>query len=394
MGIADSPLQDRVLFVEATPRSGTSWLITLLAAHPDVAGIASESHLFDQGLVSLFDSHERPPWGPTLSAFVSEGQLADLVRDLCDGALLAVRDRVKPQASWVAEKSPLLGAGARATLERKLRCFPDAWYLHLVREEKDVIRSFLRSRFGHGWERPAVGSSVRDARAAIRDVLHNHPRYRELTYEDLCADPGLALSDVLGWLGLRYDEEVADCVRTLSRERYARDAPRRSAGSRGAGMATVRRLGGRLRQLASGGRVRERGRGVTTPSAGARLVEALKSADDGRLRESTTEDLELELRTPGGDVRASGDEARTILAQVGKLVFGGPFVTVDWHAADGSPFGSFLFQGMTGDTRRVDVSFHWFPHGDRVTRLIVVSAGDLGGRPLEDWRAEPQIVHR
>ena len=45
MGREGSPLRDRVIFVEGAPRSGTTWLVTLLATHPEIAGVEAESHL-------------------------------------------------------------------------------------------------------------------------------------------------------------------------------------------------------------------------------------------------------------------------------------------------------------------------------------------------------------
>jgi hypothetical protein len=49
MSIASSPLRDHVSFIEGAPRSGTTWLLTLLATHPDIAG-SRESHLFNFGV--------------------------------------------------------------------------------------------------------------------------------------------------------------------------------------------------------------------------------------------------------------------------------------------------------------------------------------------------------
>ena len=58
MGRDGSPLRDRVIFVEGAPRSGTTWLVTLLATHPDIAGVQAESHLFDFGVDRVFDNIE------------------------------------------------------------------------------------------------------------------------------------------------------------------------------------------------------------------------------------------------------------------------------------------------------------------------------------------------
>ncbi len=57
MRIESSPLRDRVIFIEGAPRSGTTWLLSLLATHPDIAG-SRESHVFNYGVDRLFDNFE------------------------------------------------------------------------------------------------------------------------------------------------------------------------------------------------------------------------------------------------------------------------------------------------------------------------------------------------
>src|SRR3712207_3808898 len=95
MGVAGSPLRDRVIFVEGAPRSGTTWLVTLLATHPEIAGVQAESHLFDFATDRLFDNLEhRHPTLHGLRSYLDRDQLVDLVRDLCDGVFMAMRDHV------------------------------------------------------------------------------------------------------------------------------------------------------------------------------------------------------------------------------------------------------------------------------------------------------------
>ena len=75
MAIEDSPLRERVIFVEGAPRSGTTLLTALFSAHPDVAGVTGESRLFERGVGLLFDNHES---GGHLDTYVSRAELADL----------------------------------------------------------------------------------------------------------------------------------------------------------------------------------------------------------------------------------------------------------------------------------------------------------------------------
>src|SRR4051812_48466444 len=109
MGIADSPLRDRVIFVVGAPRSGTTWLLNLLTTHPEIAGVEAESHLFDFGVDRLFDNFDgrNPGIRPGLRAYAERAALVDAVRDLCDGLLLAMRSRVSAgKTPFVVEKTP------------------------------------------------------------------------------------------------------------------------------------------------------------------------------------------------------------------------------------------------------------------------------------------------
>src|SRR3954452_13428825 len=110
MGVGGSLLRARVIFVEGAPRSGTTWLVTLLATHPEIAGVEAESHLFDFGVDRLFDNLEqRHPKLRGLTSYLDREELVDLVRDLCDGVLLAMRAHVSvgPEPPFVVEKTPI-----------------------------------------------------------------------------------------------------------------------------------------------------------------------------------------------------------------------------------------------------------------------------------------------
>src|SRR4051794_31183399 len=140
MGIAGSPLRDRVIFVLGAFRSGTTWLATLLATHPEIAGIEAESHLFDSGVDRLFDNFDgRNPYYH-LQNYLDRDQLVDLVRDLCDGVLMAMRAHVSPGATppFVVEKTPIAMGLEGLDLARKRECYPDAWFVHIVRDREAV----------------------------------------------------------------------------------------------------------------------------------------------------------------------------------------------------------------------------------------------------------------
>lgn len=196
MSVESSPLRDHVIFIEGAPRSGTTWLLTLLATHPDIAGVEAESHLFNLGVDRLFDNFEvRHPPLPRLHSWVARKELVDAVRDLCDRLFLAMRSHVAADTNprFVVEKTPVDRKTGERDLARKREVYPDAWYLHVVREREAVTKSVMRAPWIADRSYEACSSMWDTTVGFVRDAFGDLERYRELSYEELRADPGEAL---------------------------------------------------------------------------------------------------------------------------------------------------------------------------------------------------------
>jgi hypothetical protein len=402
MGIADSPLHGQVIFVEGAPRSGTTLLAALISCHPDVAGILSESHLFDIGVNALFDNHESSdPARIYLRAYLSREKLVGLVRDFVDGVFEEMRSKVDPQARFVLEKTPAERIRPKVTLARKLECFPDARFIHVVRDERAVTRSLLRAPWNPDRSQEASRRWWRDAVDAIRDELADQPGYREMRYDDLADDPVSAMSRLFEWLGLRHDEETMDLVALVSRERFAELAPVGQSGtvplsdealtvSRG-----LRRLPQpRLEHVRSGRAVRKLARlteGVRTRRGrsmrrvASAFAEALREGAKDVLTELTEPSLIFELKSGEGELRTTGDPAREALLTVAARVFSKTFLSESWAFNPGRSLVTVLFTGIRGDGSRVDLAWSLVVWRGRVARVNLISAGDVGGRALRQW---------
>jgi hypothetical protein len=101
------------------------------------------------------------------------------------------------------------------------RLFPDALYVHLIRDGRDAALSFLSVPPGvvtEGWGHPrdARGFACQwatEIRAARRLGARAGPdRYTELRYESLVADPAGELRRVCAFAGLDYGDEMLDYV--------------------------------------------------------------------------------------------------------------------------------------------------------------------------------------
>jgi hypothetical protein len=199
---ARSPWHGRAVFVVGAPRSGTTWLHQLLAVHPDIA-TGGEAHVVCEGVATLFRNHEDPDPYMYLSTWVRRGELLQLARQLIDGIFTTARDAQRPGATHVLDKTP--DHEPHAALLAEL--FPDATFVHIIRDGRDVAASAhdLWAGFGSAYASVEAAAGVwRDAVTDVRAHLSGL-RYHEVRYEDLLARPEEGLTAILEVAGLRHD---------------------------------------------------------------------------------------------------------------------------------------------------------------------------------------------
>lgn len=217
-------------------RSGTTLLKAMLDAHSQLA-IPSESYFLPQ----LWDRHgERPE----REAFVEDLRRLERLREW-GVAPEDVRARLPERPTFAeavqsifqlyaesrrksrfGEKTPLY----MQHLDVLERAFPDARYVHIVRDGRDAALSLLamRRKPRFNLSRPrGVGDFAcawrREVRAARR-FGHTHP-YLELRYEDLVIDPESRLREVCGFLELEFEPAMLEYHRREDPSLYA-DHPR------------------------------------------------------------------------------------------------------------------------------------------------------------------------
>jgi hypothetical protein len=393
MGRADSPLRDKVIFLEGAPRSGTTWLVRLLASHPRVAGVGAESHLFDFGVDRLFDNLEqRDAKLRGLISYMDREELVDAVRDLCDRAFLAMRDHLAsdPAPDHVVEKTPVGARRDGLDLERKRDCYPDAWHIHIVRDREAVARSLMKAPFMSDRSYENCAGLWDSSVGNIRRVFGDSPRYREVSYEELLADPVRGCADLLAWVGLETDDETRAALGILARERVSELGPPVETPQTRPG------LRGRARALARAARPRREPPPPTVSAfdrLGFDLVAALRRRDAEALGALTHPKFEYVLRAPGGDVLVEGDEGRAALLRLAEAAFSRrhigewwaaapPALAEWWTSAPGKPFWAVAFSTLNGDATRADVALVCTLEDDRVRRVVAITAGPPGGRPI------------
>jgi hypothetical protein len=195
-----SPLRDRVIVVLGAARSGTTWLHRLISAHPLVAGT-------ETGETWLF-TDIAPVWADEVREQAGDGAVLTGMRGFCDSLLVTMRDRISPTATHVCEKTPT----TVWRLPVLAQMYPDAMYLHVVRDGRDVATSLAHTWTG-GAE-PSVDEVEAAARewvaavGAVRQAAPVLPRFRQVRYEDLLADPHRVVAELWSWIGLGVTEEA------------------------------------------------------------------------------------------------------------------------------------------------------------------------------------------
>jgi hypothetical protein len=196
----DSRFADRTVVVLAPVRSGTTWLVELLLGHPALGGLSWESTVF-LGLWDFWENAHRAD-GEGVGAYLGRDELAATLRRFCDSVFAAA------DAEWFVEKTP--DNVNRVPLIAT--AYPDAWYIHLIRDGRDVVRSQVVAPWGTN----DAADAARNWVWAIRQVRRHQwrlGRYREVRYEDLIGDPVGQTMALLEWMGLPVDDRVAGDVK-------------------------------------------------------------------------------------------------------------------------------------------------------------------------------------
>jgi hypothetical protein len=203
-------------------RSGTTLLQAILTTHPDLA-IPPESHL----LVTLgrrCPRYERPEgfamerfavdfgrhWGFRRWGMPEAEVRAALEASLpgtCADAVRAVYARYAALRGKTryGDKTPIYVLH----IPFLARLFPEARFVHLIRDGRDVALSYLDARFGPRTVGAAAVSWKRFVNQGRRAGRALGPaRYLELRYEDLLADLEGQVRRVCGFIGIGYEPSM------------------------------------------------------------------------------------------------------------------------------------------------------------------------------------------
>lgn len=205
-------------FIVGVGRSGTTLLRLMLDAHPDVA-IPSETHFLEE--VVRRARLETFSAGQLRDVLVNAPTWENLAMDAAslDAVLQAVvpltaREGVRAFYRLYARQSGKVRWGDKTPPYRALMAeiadlLPEAHFIHVIRDGRDVVLSYRGLWFGPGDDLDQAAAFWRDEVTAARRTGRLLPHYLEIRYEDLVTDPDGTLKVVCAYLDLPFDEVMS-----------------------------------------------------------------------------------------------------------------------------------------------------------------------------------------
>lgn len=235
-------LRDRPIFICGHPKSGTTLLVSLLDAHPQLIVYPNETfffrgfvpemrkrdigekislaqryllHFFERGMSDLEDQEALEPghnqyfldYAKTCQVMFDEVD-ANGVRhdgDLLSAAVIAyglVYGKMSAETKYWIEKTPYNEHFAQMIF----KWWPNARCIHIVRDPRDNYLTYQRKHRRLTAEDFAVGWN-----SSLNAGLENQKNYGEdhyllLRYEDLTIEPERSLQELIAFLGIKDDK--------------------------------------------------------------------------------------------------------------------------------------------------------------------------------------------
>ena len=247
--LTDSPKAKRV-FIVACRRSGTTWVTMLLSQHPQVVGVQQSSffHRVDYLAKYLDEDVKYGRHIITAEAKADSGKQdaavsSELARRPIRAAIPLERFHyhMRAFAEEVYDRLAQCTDDTLAVVDHQpenvrswkhiIEIFPDAYFLHVVRDPRSVYSSYVHS--AKSWSNPATFPTDPRAFSAEwksdvsvgREIRLRTERHLEVRYEELIANGPAQLRRIHEFLGLEAsDEERVEAIEACSLDRLRASA--------------------------------------------------------------------------------------------------------------------------------------------------------------------------
>jgi hypothetical protein len=229
---------DRPIFIVGAPRSGTNIFYRTFAKHPDLAWISNitkkvPSSLWLTRLIMLFRDDHRPTEANNVwQKFIRGDDEAlgdeDVRQDARDYLSRVLRNNLR-----IFDKPRFLNKcpGNSVRIDFLKEIFPDAIFIHILRDGRAAAYSIMRSRLEHsgaywsvkppGWqdllEVPLVEACARQWKLTVEAILKSAAKlppdqYLEVRYENFVARPVEIFKDVGARCDLVWQDKLLQMI--------------------------------------------------------------------------------------------------------------------------------------------------------------------------------------
>lgn len=217
---SEPELNSKLVFLVGCPRSGTTWLMWLLAQHP--SAVVCYHAAFFHALKPLRDWWQNEiKYGKSVYTKNNETQNGDLLSKIALSSLLKQDEFYKYSralATTVFNKMAECGTDTQVIVEKTpenlkfydliLKIFPEAYFLHIIRDPRSVFVSNCKAVYSWADAREFPTNPIQAAERWCAYIERGQQtkkltdRYKEVRYESLLQNGGEVLQQIYTWLGL------------------------------------------------------------------------------------------------------------------------------------------------------------------------------------------------
>jgi hypothetical protein len=207
----------QLIFIIGAPRSGTTWLHTVLASHPEVASTNAELTVFNRyvaPLVKQFEFEQKPiqqgKWRQGLPHLWS--------RDRFDQTIKAFIEEIYSSLTILPGHKIILDKHPDYSFHTGLIHYylPNAKFLHLIRDGRDVASSWHKAWKKLGFGNPVFSGACLDwinYKDSARKAKELGPdKYIEVRYENLMVDFNKEIKGILDFCNVSSSPELIDAL--------------------------------------------------------------------------------------------------------------------------------------------------------------------------------------
>ena len=204
------------IFIVGSPRSGTTWLQMLLGMHPKVATTV-ELTIFSHYIAPLIngwniekENIDKGRWEQGLPYIWSQDEFYTFLKSFVDKVYEKVLEK-NPDATHILDKHP----GYSKHVELIQKFLPEAKFIHIIRDGRDVACSMIAARKNIGFGEGKIGGAAREWRdnvIASRIIADQTKNYMEIRYEQLLENSFQVLKSVFNFCGLNVSDSQVNSI--------------------------------------------------------------------------------------------------------------------------------------------------------------------------------------